>query len=180
MPKLRPESWGYPGDQGEQCTIGGPARLVPFGGQGGWVPSHRVRVWEGCLEFYHIRLFMIVALTLDVFRLVNGTRRRDGHRHLLTTLFYSWNPGRSLCNNHECFHEGSGGGTPHSGVPAGRSMRLGSQSSAASALSFCWWGSIGEIGKTQGVWKERLTKYSSRMSNFLFRFSRPSSCSFVT
>ena len=41
-----------------------------------------------------------------------------------------------IFGNYDRFRGGSGGGTPHSGVPTGRSMRLGSQSSSAFALSF--------------------------------------------
>jgi hypothetical protein len=44
---------------------------------------------------------------------------------------------------HVCCHDGDGleggsvGGTPHSGTPGGRWIRLGSHSSSAVALSFC-------------------------------------------
>jgi hypothetical protein len=62
MSELRPESWGHPGNQGEQRTVGEPARLVPFGGQGEWVPSYRVRLWKGGLEFYN-SFFMTTVLT---------------------------------------------------------------------------------------------------------------------
>ena len=67
MPELRPESWGHPGDQGEQRTLGEPARFVPFGSQGKRVPGHRVSVRKGCFEFHHTYFFiMTTVLTLHV------------------------------------------------------------------------------------------------------------------
>ena len=178
MSELRPESWGYPGDQGKQRTLGGPARLIPFGGQGGWIPGHRIGVREGCLEFHLISFFM-TALTLNSFHLIDDVRRSYSYGHY---LLHYYTPdaylGPNPRENHDCFREGSGGGTPHSGVPAGRWIRFGSQSSVAFALSFCR-RKVNRRDRDGGVWKT-LAKYSSRISNFLFRFSRPSSCSFVT
>ena len=68
MSELRPESWGYPGDQGEQRPLGGPARLVPFGGQGGWIPSYRVGVWKGRFELFHI--YFLIMTTAPVLNLL--------------------------------------------------------------------------------------------------------------
>ena len=53
--------------------------------------------------------------------------------------------GSRFSEDHGRFDEGSGGGTPHSGVPTGRSIRFGSQSSAPFALSF-W-------RQTEGKWE---------------------------
>ena len=78
MPELRPESWGHSGDQGEQRTPGGSTRLVPFRGQGERVPSCRVGVREGCLEFFHIRFFMTTVEVLNIFPLFWNADGRDG------------------------------------------------------------------------------------------------------
>jgi hypothetical protein len=70
MSELRPESRGHPGDQGEQRTLGERAQLVPFGGQGGWIPGHRISVWKGCLEFHFVNFLMTTALPLNAFDLI--------------------------------------------------------------------------------------------------------------
>ena len=87
MPELCPESWGHPGDQGEQRTSGGPARLVPLGGQGEWVPSHRVCVRKGCLEFSHI-CFLTAVTVLNTFSVFSDDCRRDSDCGYL--LYYIW------------------------------------------------------------------------------------------
>jgi len=77
MSELRAEPRSHPRDQGEQRAACGPARLVPFGGQGEWIPSHRVGVWKGCLELFHIYfLIMTIAPVLNFFPLFG-----DGYGH---------------------------------------------------------------------------------------------------
>ena len=76
---------------------------------------------------------------------------------------------------HGFFWGGSSGGTPHSGTPFGRCIRLGSHSSAAAELSFC--SGYEMLRYIAAKWFRGLTKYSSRISNCLRFFCRPSSCS---
>jgi hypothetical protein len=86
MPELCPESWGHSGDQGEQRTSGGPARLVPLGGQGEWVPSHRVCVRKGCLELSHI-CFLNTVPVLNTFLCCDNCGRDSDCGYL---PYYIW------------------------------------------------------------------------------------------
>lgn len=78
--ELRAEPRGHPRDQSEQRAARGPARLLPFGGQGGWIPSYRVGVWKGRLELFHIYfLIMTTAPVLNLLLLSGDAGGSNGY-----------------------------------------------------------------------------------------------------